>query len=135
MVPNEFATLLEMTLYKLVGNNLIPKTFVNNDFWRKLRTKFTNAGQYAKTSSSRPRKTTTPKHSKPPKPPKPSKPEKVNKTAKAAKEAGPAVPHKTEEEGTEQLPATPNSTPVRKILPSNKKKKQNYYSIPRDRPS
>ena len=53
MVPAEFATMLEMTLYKLVGNNLIPKNFVNSDFWRKLRTKFTNAGQYAKISSKK----------------------------------------------------------------------------------
>ena len=60
MVPSEFATLLEMTLYKLVGNNLIPKSFVSNDFWRKLRTKFTNAGQYAKlTKTNRPRRTKT----------------------------------------------------------------------------
>ena len=68
MVPQEFATLLEMTLYKLVGNNLIPKTFVTNDFWRKIRTKFTNAGQYAKIASRKTRKTTMKSRLKPTKP-------------------------------------------------------------------
>ena len=134
MVPAEFATMLEMTLYKLVGNNLVPKTFVNSDFWRKLRTKFTNAGQYAKISSKKVSKIK-------------SKPLKdFKKTPPKSSEPGPSATP------TSQTPAAPVPSPKLKVkkgtssqggpLYSGKGKgqgkgrsKQSLYLIPRDRPS
>ena len=151
MVPNEFATLLEMTLYKLVGNNLIPKAFVTNDFWRKLRTKFTNSGQYAKTTS-RPRKTSmkqfkaTKNHSQVKELLAPIEGGGGEGGDGGAGESGGVEGGEggggSKDEQASNKP-TPQSTPVRQIPSLSQKKKlkrksssqASMYKIPRDRPS
>ena len=117
VVPQEFATLLEMTLYKLVGNNLIPKTFINVDFWRKLRTKFTNAGQYAKIASRKSRKSG--KH---------LKTSLISQAARAITDI-------------ETAPVcTPPTSPLQTLAVTPQKRKpkpkpSKVFEIPRDRPS
>ena len=123
MVPKEFTTLLEMTLYKLVGDNLIPKAFVTNEFWRKLRTKFTNAGQYAKiVSRKKPRKTKA----------------KIPPEINAGSVAGPS-PKATPLPALESAPVTtPPRTQNTQPKPTRKKKKKKastVFQIPRDYPS
>ena len=126
-----------MTLYKLVGNNLIPKAFVNNEFWRKLRTKFTNAGQYAKiTRSTRTRKSTGAKLPLP-------KPTSIEEqSGQSVASPGQKTPSQTE---CSAVHLTPNSTPVKKIPSLQNKGKgkgkgkrssqSTIQSIPRDHPS
>lgn len=43
LVPEEFITLLEVTLYKLIGANCFDRDMVGSDFHVKMRVKFQNA--------------------------------------------------------------------------------------------
>ena len=45
VVPGEFVNLVHVTLYKLVGANLIPKELVGPEFFAKVKTRFQNSSK------------------------------------------------------------------------------------------